>query len=223
MKAEAPGSMTSTMTLALKPASNEQVRSKFLNMIGIESKLPPATMATSTLNFQEGSAPHTAQLVTSGTNWVNPRSQNVTVHKEFLKYDRVAAERFSPKRRKTESPIKLRKRTGFNESVTVVPIPMRHEYSNRVRSRLWSNALEIHENAARNTIEFASEGYVPHILSAFCMHGGLWFSYLCVFSWDWRTVTEDESMYVCVATGELIHPCHYDASFSRSPPSSPAS
>jgi hypothetical protein len=66
---------------------------------------------------------------------------------------------------------------------------MRNEYSKRVRSRLWSTALEIHQNAARNTIEFAAEG------------------------WDWRSVAEDESMYVCVATGELVHPVHYEAHF----------
>jgi hypothetical protein len=28
--------------------------------------------------------------------------------------------------------------------------------------------------------------------------------------WDWRAVKEDEQMYRCVATGELIHPCHYE-------------
>jgi allophanate hydrolase subunit 2 len=53
---------------------------------------------------------------------------------------------------------KKRKRLSFDEKVEVLPIPMRHEYSQTERARLWSSAIEIHENATRNTIEFASEG-----------------------------------------------------------------
>jgi hypothetical protein len=83
---------------------------------------------------------------------------------QSLKYDRDADKAFSSKRRKTcdkqqiASSGKRKKSLNFNESVNVVPIPMRDEYSNRVRTRLWSNAIEIHENATRNTIEFAAEG-----------------------------------------------------------------
>mmetsp|Transcript_26817 Transcript_26817/g.39722 ORF Transcript_26817/g.39722 Transcript_26817/m.39722 type:complete len:208 (+) Transcript_26817:55-678(+) len=72
----------------------------------------------------------------------------------------------------------------FNDDVSVAHIPMRTEYSDRVRSRLWSNRYEIHENATRNAIEFQAEG------------------------WDWRSVTEDEGMFVCTSSGELIHPVH---------------
>lgn len=76
------------------------------------------------------------------------------------------------------------RRICFDDSVSVLPIPMRSEYSDRVRSRLWSNRYEIHENATRNATEFAAEG------------------------WDWRHVTEDEGMFVCTTSGELIHPVH---------------
>jgi hypothetical protein len=77
-----------------------------------------------------------------------------------------------------------RRKICFNDSVSVAHIPMRSEYSDRVRSRMWSNRYEIHENATRNAIEFQAEG------------------------WDWRTVTEDEGMFVCTSSGELIHPVH---------------
>lgn len=79
---------------------------------------------------------------------------------------------------------KRKPKITFNHDVSVAHIPMRSEYSDRVRSRLWSNRYEIHENATRNAIEFQAEG------------------------WDWRSVTEDEGMFVCTSSGELIHPVH---------------
>jgi hypothetical protein len=86
---------------------------------------------------------------------------------EALKYDPMADAHYS-KRRKTNtaSPTKasVKKRLAFQETVQVVPIPMRNEYSSRVRSRLWTNAAELYENAARNTLEFAYEGYVHPVL-----------------------------------------------------------
>jgi len=74
----------------------------------------------------------------------------------------------------------------FNEDVTVIPIPKRDEYSDRIRDRLWCNVQELNTNAQRNTIEFAAEG------------------------WDWRTTIEDDGMYVCTESGEKIHPVHVE-------------
>ena len=78
------------------------------------------------------------------------------------------------------------RRLTFNETVSVVPIPMRTDYSHRVRERLWNDVDDIMLNAQRNALEFAAEG------------------------WDWRTVTEDEYMYRDAASGELIHPVHME-------------
>lgn len=77
-----------------------------------------------------------------------------------------------------------RAKIAFDDNVSVIAIPMRSEFSSRVKSRIWSNRYEIHENASRNTVEFAAEG------------------------WDWRTVTEDDGMFVCTQSGDLIHPVH---------------
>ena len=77
-------------------------------------------------------------------------------------------------------------RIHFNQEVSVMPIPSHHDYSSRIKKFLWSNGEEIQENAERNRIEFASEG------------------------WDWHTVLEDDDMYVDANTGELVHPCWFD-------------
>lgn len=70
----------------------------------------------------------------------------------------------------------------FENEVLVVPIPSRHEYSNRIRKFLWMGVEEISENAERNRAEYASEG------------------------WDWHKVLEDDEMYVDSESGELVHP-----------------
>jgi len=73
---------------------------------------------------------------------------------------------------------------SFDHSVIVHQIPMRNEYSTRIRKQLWSDRTEIQRNASRNSYEFAAE------------------------NWDWRQVAEDKDMIQAV-TGELIHPIHY--------------
>lgn len=77
-----------------------------------------------------------------------------------------------------------RRGISFNDEVTVVPIPMRGEYSKRIRDRLWVGARELQSQVERNTVEFASEG------------------------WDWKNAFEDDEMFVCAVSGEKVHPVH---------------
>lgn len=76
------------------------------------------------------------------------------------------------------------KRIRFKETVEVVPIPTRSEYTLEMRSNVWSSTREIQENAARNTIEFAHDG------------------------WDWRKVADEELFQECRVSGKWIHPVH---------------
>lgn len=89
------------------------------------------------------------------------------------------------KSNKNVTNIPRRRRLVFSEDVKVVPIPMRSEYSNRIKERMYNGRVELSENAQRNVVEFEAEG------------------------WDACTVLDDESQfYKCPLTGELIHPVH---------------
>jgi hypothetical protein len=72
----------------------------------------------------------------------------------------------------------------FNETVDIISIPSRHQFSNRIKNVYWSNRYELQENAERNILEYEYEG------------------------WDYHNVVLDEDMYVDTTTGALIHPCH---------------
>jgi hypothetical protein len=73
---------------------------------------------------------------------------------------------------------------AFKPAVTVHPIPSRNNYSNRIRSQLWTPYEELQENAARNSIEFAAENF------------------------DWTNVAEEKDMIFW--HGEHVHPIHFD-------------
>ena len=96
-----------------------------------------------------------------------------------------------PKSTKHANNKKKKKSIKFAPSVSVVQIPMRTEYSSRIATRLWSSRTEIRDNANRNVIEFSAE------------------------KWDWRNVVEDDGMFVCTVSGELVHPVHCQAFYQK--------
>jgi len=77
------------------------------------------------------------------------------------------------------------RRVSFGPSVCVRPIPTRSEYSDRMKSQIWSSRHELQMNAQRNVIEFTAE------------------------NWDWRQAASDDDMIICDVTGERVHPIHY--------------
>lgn len=78
---------------------------------------------------------------------------------------------------------------SFCNAVTVIPIPSRTDYSDRIKGSLWTSAGEMQEQVLRNCVEFAAE------------------------HWDWRLAVEEADM-VWYA-GQRIHPCHFVAEESE--------
>ena len=77
---------------------------------------------------------------------------------------------------------KSKRKVSIHNDVAIIPIPTRNEYLHR--ERLWCSASELYHNAARNTIEFAAEGF------------------------NWRNVADDDEM-IQAPSGERIHPIHF--------------
>ena len=170
-----------TTALPKRKVSHEQeIRARLLNRLGIydaPSALTPPTSAAQMrrLRILRGmGVGYQIEPSMPDTTGTRPPLGGVVPHKDKLKYGD------EPKHAKKKKQSKI----VFDDEVSVIPIPMRNEYSERVRSRIWSNRFELQENAQRNAVEFAAEG------------------------WNWRNVTVDEEMYICSVSGELVHPVH---------------
>jgi len=181
-----------TISKTNTPHLTSQARSKFLMRIGVVGTDPIACKHLEVADCVADSRIHHTrdllQNVPRYTTQLRYNRQDERKHMERRKQRSAAASANTNSSSSESSPEKSKPKRciTFDESVNVVPIPMRHEYSDRIRSRLWSNTVELYENAARNHVEFAAE------------------------SFDWRNACDDEQMYICSTTGEKIHPIHYE-------------
>lgn len=63
-------------------------------------------------------------------------------------------------------------------------IPSRKDYGEDLRKQIWTSTKELAQNAKRNSMEYASEG------------------------WKLSGVIEEENFYFNHMTGEYVHPIH---------------
>jgi len=162
--------------------SNE-IRSRLLNKLGIYEQSTKIGSGSESPSIGEksrfdGRYSHTASKMPQNYHKIHPPRRGAVPFHIPLKSGSSKHPTVDHVTSKTKPKI------AFSNTVSVLPIPMRNEYSSRIQKRLWNDRLETSQNIARNTMEFAAEG------------------------WNWRTVTEDDGMYVCSVSGALIHPVH---------------
>jgi len=152
--------MKSPVTDQVQPlvisSSSKQVKVKFYDMLGIESSTSSSTRP---------------QYLDNDKRFNHPRDANLVMSVEKLKYKQdedlssAITHRWNLLQQKSdidpaqeESSQKKKNGVSFVDTVKVLPIPKRDEYSNRIAKRIWNSALDIQEMAMRNSVEFAAEG-----------------------------------------------------------------
>eukprot|EP00565_Helicotheca_tamesis_P009047 CAMPEP_0185726130 /NCGR_PEP_ID=MMETSP1171-20130828/2199_1 /TAXON_ID=374046 /ORGANISM="Helicotheca tamensis, Strain CCMP826" /LENGTH=297 /DNA_ID=CAMNT_0028394415 /DNA_START=525 /DNA_END=1418 /DNA_ORIENTATION=+ len=150
----------------------------------VNNSVPEVLTKETAAKPQDASNPGAQTAIVSDEGSSQSESSSSSTDISSMASVRSSCGNLDPTSSKAASKKQSKRRVSLDNDVAVVPIPTRHEYAGHMRERLWSTPQELYMNAARNSIEFAAEG------------------------WNWRTVTEDDNMLVCTRTNELIHPIH---------------
>lgn len=137
-----------------------KIRSRLLSRLGIVQQVPPEHKRIAPMRK------------------VAPFSEPLK-----FRHDEDVSVHGSPGEEGASAPSSRKSVVAFDNEVSVVPIPKHQEYSKRIRSRLWCDKRELSTMAARNFLEYQSEGWTP------------------------SQVIEDEG-FIIMSTGEKIHPVH---------------
>jgi hypothetical protein len=183
-----------------KSNRDEAIRARLLNSLGIRKDpssvkkiLPvapasPSETCRETMSCMAVEGEMRATVPPSATPSTSPPPSNTAdvillnkvpapAHRESLNDSKEHEQKRGHRR------VPSRKRiVQFDGDVIVQPIASHKAYSKRIKRTLWTSAEELSDHVHRNTAEFMAEGM------------------------DWKTVLEDDDMYMDAKTGELIHP-----------------
>lgn len=115
------------------------IRSRFLNRLGIQKEGAPSSASSSRENSKDTGVDTSCCSDDASMTSTTP---TCTTSSSFTSFS-------SSKPRSV----------SFDDSVTVRPIPRHDAYSDEQRHQIWADPLEIYENATRNSIEFAADNF----------------------------------------------------------------
>ena len=184
---------TSSEVRPPRTVSASHIRSRFLNSLGIVNPNEPQQHHQESTHPIKGVGPNSFQRRKRSESFNEPLKGDYGMPDDELSVcSRSAAPSVTSSSLDSASSsydtssyatCKQRTAVSFDPCVTVVPIPSRKAYSDRIKCHLWTPIEELNENAARNYVEFAAE------------------------NWDWKQVAEEEDMVD--VHGEYIHPVHF--------------
>jgi len=164
-------------------ATAAEVRSKFMNKLGIAPQLPEGAAITRTHEIRRRDLEEPS-YETELNDQSKAVSQTPAFFRLFTPQSSTVSEAGSDNTdNNTEQKKSGKRAVNFNPSVVVHPIPLHTAYSKRIRDTVWTSVSEMEENVARNCLEFAAE------------------------NWDATQVVDDQDMVLY--HGELVHPVHF--------------